>query len=320
MQTVVGILRGGPSHEHEVSLATGASMLASLPETHYVVRDIYIDKQGQWHDRGRITTPDRALRQLDAALIGLHGAYGENGEIQRLLNRFGIPYASSDSFGSYLAMHKVMAKIHAQEAGLRTPAFLHVERPEKSAEVARDAIRMFSQPVVVKPVGWSSSLGISIVGGYAPVLAAIEELFAAGAADVFIEEYIKGREATIGVVEGLRGQDLYTLPALEVVPPEGEFFSHAIRYSGAAREICPANFSRVEAEELQRLAKIMHRSLGLRHYSSSDFLVTPKGIYYLETDTLPDFTKHSPMPLALASVGLSLQEFFSHLASRARVS
>ncbi|TSC64041.1 MAG: D-alanine--D-alanine ligase, partial [Parcubacteria group bacterium Gr01-1014_91] len=76
MQTVVGVLRGGPSREHEVSLRTGAAMLAALPEERYAARDIYIDKKGQWHDRGRPTEPERVLRQLDVVLVGLHGEYG----------------------------------------------------------------------------------------------------------------------------------------------------------------------------------------------------------------------------------------------------
>src|SRR3989338_8264248 len=123
MQTVVGVLRGGPSNEHEVSLKTGAAVLANLAEERFIARDIYIDKSGQWHERGRPIQPERTLRQLDVVLIALHGAYGENGEVQRLLERFSVPYAGSDSFGSYLAMHKVMSKVHAKEAGLLTPDF-----------------------------------------------------------------------------------------------------------------------------------------------------------------------------------------------------
>lgn len=317
MQTIVGVLRGGPSREHETSLESGAAILANLPEERFVVRDIYIDKNGQWHDRGRPTTPERILRQIDVALIGLHGEYGEDGEVQKLLERFGIPYAGADSFGSYLAMHKLMAKHRAKEAGLLTPESHYVEHAEDGATAARDIIRNFHQPVVVKPVGWGSSIGVSIAGGYAPVLAAIERLFAEGASGVLVEEYIRGKEATAGVVEGLRGEALYALPSIEIVPPEGDFFSHAAKYSGKTREVCPGNFSRVEAEELQRAAKIMHRALGLRHYSRSDFIVTPRGIYYLETNTLPGLTTDSLLPKSLAAIGVPLPDFFSHLVNLA---
>ena len=82
MQTIVGVLRGGPSREHEVSLRSGATILANLPEERYLARDIYIDRQGQCHDRCRATTPERVLRLRDVVLIGLHGEYGEDGDVQ----------------------------------------------------------------------------------------------------------------------------------------------------------------------------------------------------------------------------------------------
>lgn len=317
MQTVVGVLRGGPSREHEVSLKSGAAILANLPEDRFVSRDIYIDRQGVWHDRGRPTPPERILRQVDVVLNGLHGEYGEDGEVQKLLERFGVPYTGSDSFGSYLAMHKVMAKVRAQEAGLLTPESHYIERAEDIADAARDIIRTFHQPVVVKPVGWGSSVGVSVVGGHAPVLAAIEKLFADGVSAVLVEEYIRGREATVGVVEGLRGETLYVLPTIEILPPVDGFFSYDAKYSGETREICPGNFSRVSTEELQRAAKVMHRALGLRHYSRSDFMVTPKGIYYLETNTLPGLTEQSLLPKSLKAVGVSFKDFLSHLVNLA---
>jgi D-alanine-D-alanine ligase len=314
MQTVVGVLRGGPSREHEVSLKTGAAMLANLLEDRYAARDIYIDKQGTWHDRGRPTTPERVLRQVDVVLLGLHGEYGEDGEVQKLLERFAVPYAGADSWGSYLAMHKVMAKAKAREAGLHTAEFRYVQANEDASAAVRDIIRSFHQPVVVKPVGWGSSVGVSIVGGYAPVLGAVEALLAEGAPGVLVEEYIRGKEATAGVVEGLRGQALYSLPVVEIIPPENDFFSYDAKYSGATREIVPGNFTRVQAEELMRAAKVMHRTLGLRHYSRSDFIVAPNSrVYYLETNTLPGLTTESLLPKSLAAVGVSFPDFLSHL-------
>ena len=317
MQTIVGVLRGGPSREHEVSLKSGATILANLPDDRFIARDIYIDRHGQWHDRGRVTTPERVLRQTDVVLIGLHGEYGEDGEVQKLLERFGVPYAGSDSFASYLAMHKVMSKARAQEVGLLTPEFRHVAHAEDSESATHEIVRTFNQPVVVKPIGWGSSVGVSIVGGYAQVLSAIQGLFENGAASVLVEEYIRGREATVGVIEGLRGEELYTPPTIEIFPPADDFFSYDAKYSGGTREVCPGNFSRVDTEELQRLARVMHRELGLRHYSRSDFIVTPKGIYYLETNTLPGMTSESLLPKSLASVGVSLPDFLSHLVNLA---
>lgn len=156
------------------------------------------------------------------------------------------------------------------------------------------------------------------MGGYAPVLAAIEQLFANGAPGVLVEERIRGKEATVGVVEGLRGETLYVLPPIEIIIPEEEnFFSYDAKYSGESREICPGNFSRVAAEELGRAAKVVHRALGLRHYSRSDFIVAPKGVYYLETNTLPTLIPESSFVRGLSAVGVPLGDFLSHLIATA---
>lgn len=317
MQTIVGVLRGGPSRAHELSLKTGAAIIANLPEDRFASRDIYIDKSGQWHDRGRSIAPERALRQIDVALIGLHGEYGESGEVQKLLGSLGIQYAGADPFGSHLAMHKLMAKERAKEAGLLTPESRYIERSDESEAAALEIIRTFCQPVVVKPVGWSSSIGVSVVGGYAPVFSAIELLFSEGARGVLVEEYVRGREATVGVVEGLRGEALYTFPPVEIVPPDKDFFSHEAKRLCAARTACPGNFSRVANEELQTAARAMHRALGLRHYSRSDFIVAPKGVYYLETNALPELGQGSLWQKSLSAVGVAPQDFLAHLVNLA---
>jgi len=317
MKIIVGVLRGGPSQEHEISLRTGANILANLPEERFSARDIYIDKNGQWYDHGKPISPEKILRQVDVVLNGLHGAYGEDGEVQKLLEQFSVPYTGTNSFGSYLAMHKIMSKNLAQKVGLLTPKFRYIEHVEDSEKIAREIIQSFHQPVVVKPVNDGSSVGVSIVGGYAPVFATIEKLFADGSPGVLVEEYIRGKEASAGVVEKLRGEELYSLPTVEIIPPGDDFFSYDAKYSGETREICPGNFSRVHNEELQRIAKVMHRALGLRHYSRSDFIVAPRGVYYLETNTLPGLTVGSLMPKSLSAVGVPFSDFISHLVNLA---
>jgi D-alanine-D-alanine ligase len=310
--TVVGVLRGGPSSEHEVSLATGHTILTNLPDTRFTSRDIYIDKQGTWHERGLPTTPERVLPSLDVVAIGLHGEYGEDGSVQRLLERYGVPYTGSDSFASSVAMHKVLTKEKAKEHGLLTPKYYFVDQDADIDHAAAHIIRTFHQPVVVKPVSLGSSVGVSIVGGYAPVHQAIMSLLPHGG--VLIEEVIQGREATAGVVEGLRGEALYQLPPVEIIPPPtSPFFDMHAKYGGQTHEIVPGRFTRTESEELMRQASAMHEALGLRHYSRSDFIVTPKGIYFLETNTLPGLTKESLLPKSLAAVGVKIEEFLTHL-------
>ncbi len=314
--TVVGVLRGGPSREHEVSLLSGHAIISNLPRDRYTVRDIYIDKQGVWHERGKPSTPADILRTVDVVVVGLHGEYGEDGEVQRVLEQHGIPYTGADSFSSYVAMHKAMAKERAKEAGLKTAKYLLIEQDSDPDAVAYEIVRTFHQPVVVKPVKWGSSVGIKIVGGYAPVQAALHELLKE--TEVLIEEYVRGTEATAGVVEGLRGESLYALPPIEIVPPRNDFFSYDAKYSGKTQEICPGRFSKEIADELMENAQRMHHALNLRHYSRSDFIVSPNGIYYLETNTLPGLTKESLLPKSLAAVGVSFPDFLHHLVELAR--
>ena len=94
----VGVLRGGPSNEYDISLQTGAEVLHALPEEKYAARDIFIDREGQWHLLGMPRSPDRALRGVDVVVNALHGKYGEDGRVQQLLDRFGVPYTGSQSF------------------------------------------------------------------------------------------------------------------------------------------------------------------------------------------------------------------------------
>lgn len=314
---MVAVLRGGPSREHDVSLKSGHAITSSLPKEHFTARDIYIDRAGVWHEKGIPTPPEKVLRGVDVVLLGLHGEYGEDGEVQKLLERFGVPYAGSNSFASYVAMHKVLAKEKAKEAGLLTPKYRFIEEGADVEEVAREINRSFLQPVIVKPVKWGSSVGVSLVHGYAPLVESIRALLEEGAQGVLVEEVIRGVEATAGVVEHMRGEALYALPPVEIIPPGKDFFSYDAKYTGTTKEVCPGNFTRAISDQLMDHARTMHSTLGLRHYSRSDFIVSSRGVYYLETNTLPGLTSESLFPKSLASVGITLPEFFSHLTELA---
>ncbi|CAN5695634.1 D-alanine--D-alanine ligase [soil metagenome] len=312
--TVVAVVRGGPSSEHEVSLKSGHAMLSNLSRDAYTVRDIYIDKNGVWHERGLATTPARVLPGVDVVLNALHGEYGEDGEIQKVLEKYGVPYTGSDSFASFVAMHKVMAKEKAKEVGLKTPKYKFIERLEDADEMVHEIIRTFAQPVMVKPARGGSSVGITMEAGYQPVHQAVTGILAQDSGGVLVEEVIRGTEATAGVVEGLRDEELYALPPIEILPPNhAPFFTYDVKYSGETREVCPGRFSKVIMDELVASARTMHDALGLRHYSRSDFIVSPRGIYYLETNTLPGLTPESLFPKSLEAVGVAYPDFLTHL-------
>lgn len=313
-RTRVGILRGGPSSEYEVSLKTGASMLTHLPQDTYEAKDILIDRNGVWHLRGRPIDPHRAIQQFDVALLGLHGAYGEDGTVQRMLQTHGIPFTGSDSLSSAIAMNKAMTKEQAEAAGLTiSPHFILESLPEGGTAM-RDAFLSMSPPFVIKPIDSGSSVGVSVVKMLPDFEAAIRNAFL-HSQKVLVEQYVFGREATAGVVDDFRNEEIYALPPIEIIPPKkAGFFNLEVKYNGETQEICPGNFTFAEKQKLQEAAIAIHKQLGLRHYSRSDFIVTPRGkVYFLEVNTLPGMTAESLLPKSLAAVGCTFPDFLDHL-------
>ena len=309
-------MRGGPSSEYDVSLKTGGAILSNLP-SHFEPLDILISKDGTWHHRGLTTTPEKVLRQVDVVFNALHGEYGEDGEVQRTLEAFGAPYTGSGVLGSVLAMNKMKSKEIAKSLGIRVPRGRLVRRDEDPEHVAKEIFVTFLQPLIVKPVSLGSSVGVTMAMGLLPLIESIARLQDAGY-DVLVEERVKGSEATCGVVDGFRGVSKYALLPVEIRPANAsKVFDYEAKYQGKAEEICPGNFTREQSEELQRRAIEIHDALGLRHYSRSDFIVTPRGVYYLETNSLPGLTQESLLPKSLQAVGSSLGEFIDHVLTSA---
>ncbi len=315
MKTIIGVLRGGPSHEHDISLATGNTILKNIPSESFTVRDIFIDQQGTWYVMGRPMQPSRVLDMIDVAIIGLHGEYGEDGGIQKILELHGIPYSGSNFFASFLAMHKALSKEFARDNGLHTPRYVLIESQNDINQRVQEAIKLFIPPVVIKPAQWGSSIGVSLVTGFTALKTTTESLFIDGAKNILLEEYIRGREASVGVIEHFRNEELYTLPPTEIIIDNNEgFISYNTKKSVDGIKIsCPASFSSEQKNKLTQAAMTMHRVLGMRHYSNSDFIVTPERIYYLETNSLPGFTEQSVFPKMLEAVGASKSDFFEHL-------
>lgn len=313
----VGVLRGGPSNEYDVSLKTGASVLEQLPRDTYAPLDIFIDKIGQWHVRGLPVTPERAVRQVDVVFNALHGQYGEDGRVQQILDSYSVPYTGSGALASAIGMHKVLTKEHLRDAGIKMARHVVLEVTNDIDQRIVDLFRNFSQPSVIKPVSSGSSVGVTLAKSFAEFDNGIRRAFQFSP-KVLVEEYIKGREATAGVVEGFRGKPLYALLPVEIVPPStSTFFDYAAKYSGETLERVPGNFTKEERTELERLAALVHEKLGLRHYSRSDFIVSPRGIYFLEVNTLPGLTAESLLPKSLRAVGAELPEFLTHVVQRA---
>lgn len=249
----------------------------------------------KWKSRSMIGKGVLELCQAaDVVFLALHGACGEDGRIQATLDLLGVPYTGSGYLGSALAMDKDLTKKIVAPLGVLTPAWETVSYAESdiSAIVERTAL-----PVVVKPVDSGSSIGVAIA--YTP-----EELKSAlvdnlNQSRVILEQYVSGREIDVGVLDGM------SLPSIEIIPKQG-FYDYINKYQvGATIEICPTEIDPEIEKRLGEATLKVHRALGLKAYSRSDFIVTERGeIYFLEINTLPGMTPTSLMPQEAAAVGV----------------
>lgn len=317
----VAVLRGGPSEEYDVSLVTGASVLEALDRERFEPLDVIITKSGEWLLRGCSRAPQEILCSVDVVFIALHGAYGEDGQVQRLLDTLGVPYTGSKSFPSAIALNKVLTKDKMREHNVRMARHMLVGASARAnVQGLTDSIAaLFGPKYVVKPISSGSSIGTYIAENrhmlYSALQKGLEQY-----EQILVEEFITGREATCGVVNNFRDQQCYVLPPIEIVPPQNvAFFDYEVKYNGATEEICPGRFTREEKQEIERIARLVHETLELSQYSRSDFIVANDGIYFLEVNTLPGLTPESLLPKALGAVGCSYKQFVEHLIDDALV-
>lgn len=326
----VGVLRGGPSGEYNVSLRTGKNIINALRDgKNYAVQDIFIDRDGVWHIDGVARAVERIFPHVDVVVNALHGAYGEDGRVQRLLESHHIPFTGSGSLGSALGMNKHLAKRRFKMRGLLTPEHFAIEKTDYSQEIVKKIIADYPHLKLVKPASSGSSLGVSIINDCNELEKAIVSAFE-HSDTALVEEYIKGREATCGVIESGRASEVYALQPIEIRHLSDQnsqnardnssgggasgVWTYASKYNDALHElICPAGFAPAEITLIQRTAVEAHKALGLRHYSRSDFIVNRFGVYILETNTLPGLTPTSLFPKALSVAGLSLADFLDHI-------
>ncbi len=314
MKKRVGVVRGGPSSEYDVSIRSGGTVLTHLPDDKYIGVDLLITKDGLWHKNGVPATLEDIQHHVDVIWNALHGYYGEDGKIQKELEHFGIPYTGSGVLPSAIAMNKVLAKEHVVPLGIKTPRWIVIGEDESLEDGVFRAFRTIGFPAFVKPASGGSSVATRLVKNYRELEDAVEEASAYG--DILIEEYIKGTEATVCVIDASIEGDVHALHPIEIIPTNGhEFFNFEAKYGGAAQELYPGRFSPEDSMQLRALATTVHQGLGLRHYSRSDFIVTPKGIYFLEANTLPGMTDASLLPKAMAGEGIALSEFIDHILS-----
>lgn len=311
------ILFGGLNKERLVSVASTKALNATMPEADLWFWDIdgtvsEADTAAlQAHARPfeepftasgrRIGTLDQALDLAKAEarvlVLGMHGGMAESGELQAMCELRGIAFTGSGSASSFLAFDKVNAKRFAEIAGLTVA-------PEIALDGAEAALETYGR-LIAKPAKDGSSYGLIFVNAKQDLVAVRN---AAKAEDYLIEAFITGSEATCGVLETPDGE-VVALPPIEIVTAEGQFDYTAKYLAKSTQEICPARFAPAINARLMDEAVRAHRVMSCRGYSRSDFIVSDKGVIYLETNTLPGLTAASLFPKMLTAQGIGFLEF-----------
>ncbi len=295
----VGVVMGGPSAEREVSLSSGGRVLAALQQKNYDA--VGIDWQSSGDDLGVLLRRER----VDVAWNALHGTFGEDGCVQGLLECLRIPYTGSGVLASALAMDKIATRRIFDQESIESPRW---RRYHGAADVAR-----VGYPLVVKPSAEGSSVGVSIVKTPAELDAALA--LAAGCHGVtLLEEYVRGREINVGVL------DDEALGEVEIRPAT-EFYDYAAKYLRNDTEyLVPAPITEDERRTLHALAVRAHRALGCAGATRVDLLLTVEGrAVCLEINTLPGMTDHSLLPKIAAHRGLDYPTLVERILDGARL-
>ena len=297
----LALLSGGISSEREVSLNSGNQVFDALDKDKYA-----ITRYDPKTDLPRLVVN---ADHIDAALIILHGPYGEDGTIQGLLELLDIPYQGSGVIGSSIAMNKIATKQLFENAGLPTPPYLILARGEQIDPA--DIVERLGLPVVIKPIEAGSSVGMTIVRDEAAMVAAAEKAFEHGDT-ALVEAYIKGIELTAGVIGS---KELEAFPLIEIIPnADHEFFDYEAKYTpGVSKEICPARINEILTDKAKTYAIMAHRVLFCEGYSRTDMILSENEIYLLETNTIPGMTATSLLPQSAAAAGISFTELLDRL-------
>jgi D-alanine-D-alanine ligase len=327
----VVVLAGGTSTERDVSLISGSMVYKALKKNGHqaILLDVYLGYEGEtegiferdvdWAAAvGSISeqNPDldaiKAMRKdggknffgpnvldlcmnADCVFMALHGANGEDGKIQACLELLGVPYTGTDAVSSAMAMDKAITKDIFKAYNIPTPAGIRLKKGEKETEFV-------PYPCIVKACCGGSSVGVCIANNETEYEAAKAEAFRYDN-EVVIEQYIDGREFSVGVLDGK------ALPVVEIAPKVG-FYDYKNKYqAGSTVETCPAVLEEEKTCEMQCAAEAVFAALRLKSYARMDFRMNKQGeIFCLEANTLPGMTPMSLLPQEAAAAGMSFEE------------
>ncbi len=302
------VLCGGPSSEYEVSLKTARMVLQNLDRKKYNPSIALIKKNGEWKFSSRKQPIPLAAalsylqRHFNFVFIAMHGAFGEDGHIQALLESIGIPYAGSGMLASSMAMDKHISNELFERNDLRVPRYTIFDKVNVKAASAN--LRF---PVVLKPIEGGSRVGGVIVKTKSSLRNVLKSALQKKGR-IMIQEYIKGREMTCGVLEDSSGRS-FALPPTEIIPNGSAFFDYRAKYKvGGSVEVTPPKIPAKKIKELQNLALRAHNLLGCRGMSRSDFIFAKSHLYILETNTIPGMTETSLLPQAALTANITFPQ------------
>lgn len=315
-KTRVAVLVGGPSSEHEVSLKSGAVVARALDPSKYEARRVTIDKRGEWE-----IPPETLAKQSDVAFIAMHGTYGEDGTVQRMLEDLGMAYTGSDALASALGMNKFLSTRHFRLHGLPIPVSILVSRGEwgrRPTKVMQEIRYYVGYPLVVKPNNQGSSVGVSVVSNEEGLGKALEEVFLVSR-EALAQQFIEGRELTCGVLDYGWPESAYPLLPTEIIPRISSFFDYRAKYEpGGSLEITPPHLPDPIIRVVQRMAVTAHRAIGCSGFSRTDMLLNGRGeVYLLEVNTIPGLTEQSLLPKAAEASGIPFREMLHRVIGAA---
>lgn len=296
----VAVLRGGVGREREVSLESGRYVAEALCEGGFdvVASDIRPDDM-QVLDR----------KDIDVYFLALHGEFGEDGQLQQVLEDRGLMYTGSGPRASRLAFDKMSSKRLFAEAGVDVPAVVEF-RPDMDAQELDRRLQSPDGRMVVKPLRQGSSVGVHIVGTSGEAIDAARRVHAEFG-DCMIESFIPGRELTVGVL----GRQV--LPIIEICSKTGFYDYHAKYVSDQTRYLFDTIEEKAARMQIERAALMCFDALGCRDFARVDFILAGDGTpYALEANTIPGFTSHSLLPKAAAKAGLPMKDLCRQIVQR----
>lgn len=330
----VAVLMGGPSWEHDISLKSGTMVLNHTDPLKYRLTPVVISRQGTWaifdttHTAGAAMTEfDRWLPNvppLDAAdalktmqVMGIdicfnamHGAFGEDGTIQGMLDGFGFAYTGSSVVASSVAMDKIIYKQLLRGAGIPVPEATFLFDPPDSIglpALCATVVDKVGLPVVLKAPSSGSSIGVTICETREALADSIPAMYDLEG-KVLFEQFITGREFTCAVLGNAHSSSLRALPVTEIITAN-HFFDFEAKYTpGVANEVTPAQIDDELSAHIQQRAVDVHNILDCKGMSRTDMLVSGSRIYVLETNTIPGMTPQSLLPQAAHAAGLTLEQ------------